>query len=231
MAGTRLPRLLELLVILHSRTAQRTRALAERMGVSERTVYRDLEALSRAKIPVHFDKDRGGYRVSAGYFLPPIQLTLGEAMALSVLGSEMAGKGQPPFLQEAWQAITKIRSQLPATVMDEVEAIDGHVRVRAAQASPQDGCAAHFEMLRKAIAKRRKVRCSYEGGKRDGPFLFRPYSLFFAKRAWYVIGHNERRNAERSLKLNRLREVHSTEFPYGIPDGWSLDGTFGRAGA
>ncbi len=229
MAGTRLPRLFRLVTLLQSRTTRRAKDLARVMGVSERTVFRDLEALSAAHIPVHFDSVEGRYRINSDYFLPPIQLTLGEAMALSVLGAEMGQSGQVPFLQEAWQAVTKIRSHLPAAVLDELEPLDGRVRVQTTQVSPQAGSASHFETLRQSIARRRKVRCVYDGGHRDGAFLFRPYSLFFAQRAWYVIGLNERRGQERSLKLNRIREVKLTDMPYMIPDDWTLQKSMGNA--
>jgi len=137
---------------------------------------------------------------------------------LSVLGSQIARQGQVPFLTEAWQAVTKVRSQLPAAVREEVAEADGQVRVQAARVSPQEGCGEHFETFRRAIALTRKVRCRYDGGHADGsgPFLFRPYSLFFNQRAWYVIGHSELRDAERSLKLNRLVRAEATQCPYMV---------------
>ena len=126
--------------------------------MSERTVYRDLNVLGEMGVPVRFDAEAGGYTIGGDFFLPPVQLTLGEAMALSVLGSEVARLGQVPLLQEAWRAVVKIGSQLPAAVRDEVAGADGHVRVHAARVSPQAGCEGHFETFRRAIAGRRKVR-------------------------------------------------------------------------
>lgn len=142
-----------------------------------------------------------------------------------------------------------MRSQLPAAVRDEVAAADGAVRVQPARVSPQAGGERHFETIRRAIADRRKVRCVYDGGKGtaddgnsvdgrggrgprgwgDQAFLFRPYALFFGQRAWYAIGHSERAGAERSLKLNRLRSADPTDRPYGIPDGWTVERSLGRA--
>jgi len=85
-------------------------------------------------------------------------------------------------------------------------------------------------LLRKAIAQRRKVRCIYDGGKHaKAPFLFRPYELFFCQRAWYVIGHSELSDGERSLKLDRLAKVEPTDRPYAIPDRWTLEKSFGYA--
>jgi predicted DNA-binding transcriptional regulator YafY len=230
MENVRLSRLLRLLTLLRARVAERPRALATILGVSVRTLYRDLNALELAGVPYRFDADDGGYRIDGDFFLPPVQLTLGEAMALSVLAEQLARRGQVPFLEDAWRAATKVRSQLPAPIREQVADGDGHVRVEAARVSPQSGCEPHFETLRRAIATKRKVRCTYDGGRHGkAPFLFRPYALFFGQRAWYVIGHSEAACGERSLKLNRLHKVEPTDRPYMIPDDWTLEHSLGHA--
>ena len=230
MANVRLARLLRLLTVLRARTVRTARQIARELEVCERTVYRDLNALELAGVPYRFDREDGGYRLDGDFFLPPVQLTLSEALALSVLGSQLAGQKQLPFLQDAWQAVTKVRSQLPIAIREELSQSDGSVRVQTARVSPQVGCESDFETLRRAIAQRRKVRCSYDGGKNARtPFLFRPYALFFGQRAWYVVGHSEAAGAERSLKLNRLKEVTPTDRPFMIPDGWSLEQSLGCA--
>jgi predicted DNA-binding transcriptional regulator YafY len=230
MANTRVARLLRLITVLRARTARTSKQLARELEVSERTVYRDLNALELARVPYHFDREIGGYRLGEDFFLPPVQLTVGEAMALSVLASQLAGRKQIPFLEDAWRAVTKIRSQLPASIREELAGSDGNVRVEGMRVSPQRGCEPHFETLRRAITSRRKVRCEYDGVKRRRTtFLFRPYALFFCQRAWYAIGHSEAADAERSLKLNRLSKVQSTERPFAIPDGWTLEKSLGKA--
>ena len=79
MAGIRVARLLRLITVLHARTAQTPKQIARELEVSERTVYRDLNALANARIPCRFDGEAGGYRIGENFFLPPVQLTLGEA--------------------------------------------------------------------------------------------------------------------------------------------------------
>jgi predicted DNA-binding transcriptional regulator YafY len=230
MADIRVARLLQLVTILRARTARNPKELAAELGVSKRTVHRDLKALTNAHIPWHFDREIGGYRLGDDFFLPPVQLTLGEAMALSVMGSQLSGRKQIPFLEDAWRAVTKVRSQLPAVMREQLAQADGQVQIEGTRVSPQTGCEPHFETMRGAIAACRKVRCAYHGGKHDRPpFLFRPYKLFFCQRAWYVIGHSEAADGERSLKLNRLSKVERTDRPYAIPDGWTLERTFGKA--
>ena len=231
MANARLARLLRLITVLRAPTAGKAGTLAGNLGVSERTIYRDLNALELAGVPYYFDQDANGYRVRGDFFLPPLQLTLAEALSLSVVASEVKGRSRFPFMEDAWKAVNKIESQLPAAIRDELASTDGLLRVDGARVSPQKGCDHHFEVLRRAIAARRKVRCTYDDGRRKWrtPFLFRPYSLYFGQRAWYVIGHSESKNAERCLKLNRLTQVTPTDLPYMIPDDWSLEKSLGHA--
>lgn len=231
MSKIQIARALRLMTLLRAKSARRPKDLAAELEVSERTVYRDLGVLATVGMSVRFDPESGGYQIGGDFFLPPVQLTVAEALALSVLGSQIARQGQVPFLTEAWQAVTKVRSQLPAAMREEVAGADGRITVQAARVSPQEGCGEYFETFRRAIASTRKVRCRYDGGHADGagPFLFRPYSLFFNQRAWYVIGHSELRDAERSFKLNRFGKAEATQYPYMIPGGWTLEKFLGKA--
>lgn len=232
MAGEyRLGRLLRIITLLQARTLKGINDLKAELEVSERTAFRDLKALSLAGVPVRHDREDGGYRIAGDFFLPPVQLTLAEAMALSVLGSQVAKQRQLPFLEDAWRAVAKVRGQLPASIRDEVASLDGHVSIHEARVSPQQGCDAHFRTMQQAISRTRKVLCRYQHGDDNAEqrFLFRPYSLFFCQRAWYAIGHSELRGEERSLKLNRLAEATLTDRPYGIPPDWSLERSLGKA--
>jgi predicted DNA-binding transcriptional regulator YafY len=206
-----------------------TKSIARALDVSRRTVFRDLNALELAGVPYHYDAI-DGYRITGDFFLPPVQLTLGEAMALSVLTSQMARRRQIPFLEDAFRAAMKVQAQLPAPIREEVAADDTHVRVEGPRVSPQENSGRHFESLRKAIAAKRKVRCTYDGGNHGRmPFLFRPYVLFFGQRAWYVVGYSELAGAERTLKLNRIGVLEPTDRPYMIPNGWTLERSLGNA--
>src|SRR5574337_154106 len=72
-------RLVRLLTLLHAKAGMEAAALARACGVSERTLQRDLDALTRAGFPIYFDH---GYRLAAPALLPPISLTVDEALAL-----------------------------------------------------------------------------------------------------------------------------------------------------
>lgn len=233
MSYTRIHRLLRIITLLQSGRRWKAPALALECGVDERTIYRDLNELEGAGVPCHFDKSADGYAVRGDFYLPPVQLTPEEALALSALCEEIGRKEQIPFLRAAFRAMEKIEAQLPASLQREIGLLDGHVAIRTAQANLPDGYADVYERIRGAIAARKALRCSYDSA--SGPeretevFRFDPYCLFFCVRAWYAVGRHWGRDGVRTLKLSRFTQVTPTDEAYEAPDDFSLHDHLGHA--
>lgn len=242
--NTDVHRLLKIVTLLQGPEVMTAVRLASELGVSERTIFRDIAKLNATGVPVDFDEVAQRYRIGAGFFLPPLQLTADEVLALSVLCDEVAQKEQIAFLAPAWRALAKIEAQLPAEAREELSAMEGHVVVRTAQADPGGGSGDVYDRMRRAILTRRVVECEYEspaagsgGGSsapRDDspmrePFRFEPYALLFSVRAWYVLGHREGRSGVRCLKLSRFTRVTASHVAYTIPEGFSVEKHLGNA--
>ena len=229
---TRVHRLLKILTLVQGGEAWTPERLADKCGVSERTVFRDLNELEAVGIGIGFDHESGGYRVARDFFLPPVHLTAREALALMVLCGEIAGREQIPFTKPAWLGMTKLMASMPTGVMEEASAIADAVVVQTARAVPPDGHLDMYERVQRAITSRRALLCRYESlsGSGDGEtFEFEPYTLYFAVRAWYAVGFHGGRGEVRTLKLNRFVMATQTERGYEIPAGFSLDGMLGNA--
>lgn len=232
---SRIHRLLKIMTLIQSDDDWTAQRLADECGVTVRTIYRDMKILEGAEIPYFHDSKTNGYRILRDFFMPPLNLTLQESLALIALGEHIGGKEQVPLTRPAGSAIAKIRTQLPRSVRSEVQELDGHISIRLSQAGPHDGIADVYELVRTAIHKRRTLLCHYDSlaGTNSGtgttPFLFRPYALFFSHRAWYVIGHHCGRNEMRKLKLNRFSGIQLTKQAYTIPRDFSLDDELGNA--
>ncbi len=229
---TRVHRLLKILTLIQGGEHWTPERLAGECGVSERTIFRDLNELEAVGAGIVFDKKAGGYRVDRDFFLPPVHLTARESMALMVLCEHLAGRGQIPFLDQAWKAMTKIQAVLPIDIHKEMSKIADAVVVQTARSAPPDGYADMYEKIRGAISSRRALRCTYDSlsGTSDGEaFEFEPYALYFAVRAWYAVGFHGGRGEIRTLKLSRFTGATLTERPYTIPDGFSLDEVLGNA--
>lgn len=234
---SRIHRLLKILNLIQSESGWTAQALAQECGVAERTIFRDMKALEGAGIPYFHDSETNGYRVRRDFFMPPVQLTLEESLALVALGEHIGGREQVPLTREAAKAVAKVRGILPATVQDELEQLDDHIAIELAKSSPADGVTDVYTLVRQSLAQHRALECRYESlnrkptesDKEPEIFRFDPYTLFFSQRAWYVVGLHHGRGETRCLKLSRFDRIQLTEKPYGIPDGFSLKDELGLA--
>ncbi|MCA9285519.1 MAG: WYL domain-containing protein [Phycisphaerales bacterium] len=234
MKYTRIHRLLRIISLLQSGKPQRTPDLAVACGTTERTIFRDLGEIQKAGIPVGFDRKAKSYRIDGDFFMPPVALTVEEALALATLAEQIGDTEQVPFLRLACRGLAKITAQLPPSVKDEVWDLSRSRSIRTGPTTPSDGCADVFDRIQLAIAEGRVLKCRYEaasGEDRAGtrPFTFKPYALFFAVRAWYAIGQRSDRRGLRSLKINRFAAIELTSNTYEIPRGFTLDRYLGNA--
>ncbi len=226
-----LHRLLKILTLVQGVLPMTPKELERQLSVGSRTVFRDLKKLRATGIDIAFDHSRKRFVVSANSLLQPLQLTAEEALALSALCTDVAGSEQIAFTRPAYQALQKIRAQLPDDLRKEVDEAAAHVVIRTEKAAAGDGHADVYDRMQRAIALRTCVTCEYEtpGKLGDGPFGFEPYALFFAVRAWYAVGFHQQRKAVRMMKLGRFSRVTPTEAAYEIPEKFSLDKFLGNA--
>ena len=235
---SRIGRLLKILMLIQGQTGWSAARLAKECGVSVRMIYRDMKALEGAGIPYFHDRESGGYQVRRDFFLPPVQLTLDEALALSALAEHVAGAEQVAYLKPASKALAKVRGQLPASIRSELEQIEDHVAIKLASAMPPEGATDVYETVRHALSSRTALRCVYESvnapveptkPSSGDSFVFKPYALLFNQRAWYTLGHHGGRREIRCLKLTRFTHVRPTTETYDIPKNFTVTHHLGNA--
>ena len=228
-----LHRLLHIIVLTQSGPGWNATKLAKECEVVERTIYRDVKKLINVGVPIEYNTKGEGYRVSGEFFLPPVQLTSEEAIALAVLCEEIAGRDQIGFLSPALRGLQKLRAQLPADLRDEVLRKSKRVKIRTAQHAPPGDHADVFAHMQASIEAGKALECVYErpgqGFSDLAPFTFEPYALFFSVRAWYAVGRHHSRNEIRSLKLTRFMRVAHTTRAYSVPSEFSLERYLGNA--
>ena len=231
MRISRIYRLLRLITMLQTHRNYTADELARELEVSRRTIFRDLNMLEMAHIPYHFDAERRGYRISRHFFLPPINLTLTEALALIILTARVRGGRELPLVSQGARAAVKVESALPGGIRRHVGSIIDRLHVSMAPASRHKGLDAMFDDLIGAIAERRIckiVYISFHEGKQVTTAI-RPLHLVFMSRAWYVLAHAAKFGEVRTFKLGRIRKLTVTDKTFSQPAGLDIEDHFGQA--
>jgi predicted DNA-binding transcriptional regulator YafY len=236
---SRIHRLLKILTLIQGGTGWTPARLATECGTTERTIYRDLQELEGAGVPYFYDSEKKSYGIARDFFLPPVQLTLDESLALAVLADHVGTREQVSFTQPAGKALAKIRGLLPPSIRSELEKLEPNVAIHLAASMPPEAATDVYELVRAVLANRKALRCSYDslGNNKPGStkstnnnhFTFKPYALFFGQRAWYVIGRHDGRDDIRCLKLNRFTDIQPTNASYEIPAEFSVHDYLGNA--
>ncbi|MEL6340807.1 MAG: HTH domain-containing protein [Myxococcota bacterium] len=111
------------------RTGVTAEALAERFEVTVRTIYRDLDSLRDAKLPVHSERGRGGgFALDRSYALPPVNFTAREAAMLVFAGDYLDRMRSFPFVRALREAIDKVRAALPKKAQRELASFSDRLR-------------------------------------------------------------------------------------------------------
>jgi len=242
MKSSRVSRVVQILTTLAAGKGHTAADLSQMFGVSRRTLFRDLKELQNIGIQPRFSPLRpggaggqmGGYKIAPEQFLPPINLSLQEALGLLLLVHKMRGQIQLPFKNSALLAALKIESSLPPRVRRYCDHALARISAKAGPQAPapgKPGLDNIFSTLQSAIAQRRKVRIRYDS-LFDGGIIdcdLSPYHLFYNQRAWYIIGLSSVHKTVRTFKLNRIKDAQMLDGQFCDGDNFDLAEYIGRA--
>ncbi len=207
-------RTLRLLALLQTHRHWSGTDLADRLGVSPRTVRRDVDRLRELGYPVdaHPGVD-GGYQLAPGAALPPLIVDDEEAVALAV-GMQAAANGSVPGIEEtALRALTKVVQVMPPRLRRRVDALRA-VTVPAMWGGPSTAPVVDPEVLiAVAQACRDNERLLFDYTARDGEPGERhvePHRLVPLGRRWYLVAYDLVRHDWRSFRLDRLTRPRGT---------------------
>jgi len=226
----RLQRLLRLITLLQGGVTLNASALAERMGVSRRTLFRDLKALEAAGIDYEYHSERG-YRIEPDFFLPPVNLKVNEAMGLLLMARAAERQRGQPFYPAAVEAVRKLAATLPAEYRGITAGLLRHISVTPHAQPNQTNRTDLFVSIQRAIDERRVCRLTYlslfDGGEIE--LDLHPYHLHFAVRSWYAVGRSVMHRQVRMFKLSRIRSIEVRDRRFRRPADFSIDKHLGKA--
>lgn len=221
---------MKLLQVLQSGNGQNAKGLAESCQVSRRTIFRDLETLRKAGVPLEFDSTEDRYFIPESFFLPPVNFTAEEALAILSLASDL-GKEQLPFYGSARKAALKIETRLPGPLREELSDVTQSIQIKLQKHNALEEKDSCFQTLLDAITKQRVVRMDYESLTEWEKIQtkLRPYKLFFCKRSWYVVGRSSMHRDIRMFNISRILDIRMMREKYTIPKSFSLEKHLGNA--
>lgn len=227
----RIQRLLRLLVLLQTGRPFGVADLMKELGVSRRTLFRDLEVVTRAGIPCFYDDQTRSYRIDRAFFLPPVHFTLSEALALLLASRRFVARQVLPDHEAATRAAVKVESLLPTPLRAQCGSFLDSVEVRWTPTAHADAITRAFDTCQRAIYDRRKLRIAYDSyyEQREIHTLLHPYKVAFISRAWYAIGFSELHEAVRTFKLDRVLSAEPLDESYEAPENFDLSDYFGNA--
>jgi len=184
-----------------------------------------------AHIPYYFDTERGGYRISKHFFLPPINLTLTEALALLMLTGRLRGARELPLISHGARAAMKVESALPTGIRNHIGSVIDRLHVSLSPPSRHKGLDPMFDELIGAIAGKRTCRIVYLSfhDKKQITTTVRPLHLVFMGRAWYVLAYAAKFRQVRTFKLGRIRKLTVTDKTFSQPKSVNIEDHFGLA--
>lgn len=216
-------RVLQLLGLLQSRRVWTGEGLAERLGVTTRSVRRDIERLRDLGYPVHASKGHGGgYQLGAGAALPPLLLDPDEAVAMAVClrlaaGGTVAGVGE-----SALRALSKLDQVMPSKLRSQVAAVHESTVTLMAPSSDTPVEPDVLMTLARACRDHEHVAAGYVDIRGNATRRrLEPYQLVTTGRRWYLLAFDRDKQDWRSLRLDRMNDVRaqgSTFMPREAPD-------------
>ncbi|QSB16585.1 transcriptional regulator [Natronosporangium hydrolyticum] len=217
-------RLLRLLSLLQAHRESSGAELAARLGVTTRTVRRDVERLRDLGYPVHAVRGTAGYQLGAGAALPPLLLDDDEAVAVT-LGLRHAAEGSVTGLAEtALRALRKLEQVLPPRLRYRVQTLQA-ATARLGGPAEEAELVSSATLMTIADACRRQERLRFDYRSHGGESSARtgePHRLINAGRRWYLVAWDVDRADWRSFRVDRmtLRTPAGPRFaPRPPPDG------------
>jgi predicted DNA-binding transcriptional regulator YafY len=218
----RADRLLAMLLLLQARGGMSAPELARELEVSVRTVFRDLDALTSAGVPVYADRGaQGGIRLLAGYRTDLTGLSSDEAQALLLLG--MPGPLDELGLAGPFGAAErKLLAALPPGARRHAERTRERLHVDPAGWDRPVAAIAHLAAITDAVFRDRRLRMTYErGDSRQVVRDIEPVGLALKGGIWYLVGAVEGGDI-RVYRVSRVQAVHVLDETFTRPEGFDL---------
>ena len=206
----RADRLFQLVQILRNKRLVTARELAERLAVSERTIYRDIQDLSLSGVPVEGEAGVG-YHLRYSLDIPPLMFTAAEIEALVVGARMLKAWGGSELGSSAQSVLDKVQAVIPAELHRHLE----ESRLFAMRFGTRQDLESTLDVCRHAIAQRRYLRLDYQRADTECSVReVKPLGLYFWGNVWTLTAWCELRHDFRTFRLDRIRWLETLEHTF-----------------
>lgn len=194
--------------------------IAEKFGVSRRTVFRDFNSLSEMNVPVTWDK-YNGYGIMRGYKIPPLMFTSKELATIMVGLNFVKSQVDKKLIEDAKGVELKIKEVVPEELLEFMESleertvVDPYLNFGAQKMEGGD-----WYVISNAISENQSIEFDYrtKSDEESSRRKIDPYLLVFYRDHWNVIGHSHKREAVRNFVLDRISDIRILDQNF-VPHG------------
>lgn len=217
----RLDRLTSILIQLQSKKVIRAQEIADRFGISLRTVYRDMRSLEEAGVPISAEAG-SGYSLVDGYRLPPVQFTRDEALTMLTAEKLVQSLTDKQTSQTHQSALLKIKAVLNSSEKELLQKAENHILVLDNKYLPTSRLEnIPLQELLEGIAQHRVLHIRYHAGmlQKTSERFVETVGVFAAGSYWYIMAYCRLRKDYRQFRVDRivsyafLDERFSTKHP------------------
>lgn len=201
---TRISRLTAILTQLQSKRILTSTTLAEKFGVSIRTIYRDIKILEQAGVPI-FTEDGKGYSLMDGYRIPPVMFTEDEANALITIEQVVMKNSDSSLVAAYSEAINKIKAVLLYSTKDKIELLAN--RIAISPAMPNSTTSNSLTVIQHALTSFKVLNITYRSAHKNEitERNIEPFALYYTlKENWSLIAYCRLRKEYRMFNLDRI---------------------------
>jgi predicted DNA-binding transcriptional regulator YafY len=222
-------RLLRILLIFSRKTTNvKAKELAQALEISVRQVYRDIECLKQASVPIYSDKN--GFSLMPDFYMPKISLETPEILTLLILCSSIKAQKGTPYCELLISACDKIVNALPDGLKKVFLSPGYDVMVDFGLDTKVDyrKIEEMFSLIYEASIAKKQLLISYYGIDTKGTTerIVDPYAFKLNFGIWYLIGFCHLRGEIRTFRIDRIRQSEVLDKSFGIPENFNIDDYF-----
>lgn len=201
-----------MLTQLQSKRQLRAQEIADRFGISLRTVYRDIKSLEVAGIPISGEAGRG-YTLVDGYRLPPIGFSREEALSFLVAEKILANHTDKESSGHFRSALVKIRAVLKENEKDLMENLEGQIAVVGRNGLQAEGKDPVMQSILDGLSTQQTLLLDYTSfiKEENSTREIEPVGIYYAFEQWYLIAFCKWRQGYRTFRLDRINSIRLLE--------------------